>query len=128
MLDAPIDRIHNRAFNVGQSSENYQVRDLAAIVRDTVPGCEIEYAGASGLDSRNYRVDFSRLRSTFAAFEFRWDARRGARELYDVYRRAGLTVQDLQGRRYIRLNQLKHLMSVGDVDDMLRWATASRHS
>ena len=77
--------------------ENYQVRDLAEIVRDTVPGCEVEYAGAGGPDPRNYRVDFSRLAETFPAFRFRWDARKGARQLYDAYRDAALTLDGSAG-------------------------------
>jgi len=121
MLDAPIDRVHNRAFNVGQSAENYQVRDLATIVERTVPGCAIEYAGVAGPDARNYRVDFSRLATTFPDFQFLWNAERGAAQLYDAYREAGLTRDALEGRRFIRLNQLTHLMSTGAVDAQLRW-------
>jgi len=124
MLDAPIDAIHDRAFNVGQSLENYQVRDLGAIVHAVVPNCEVEYAGQGGPDPRNYRVDFSRLATTFPSFRFKWDARKGAAELYEAYRANGLTEADLTGRRFIRLNHLKHLMATGAVDAHLRWNTA----
>jgi nucleoside-diphosphate-sugar epimerase len=124
LLDAPIDAIHDRAFNVGQSLENYQVRDLGAIVRDVVPGCEVEYAGQGGPDPRNYRVDFSRLATTFPSFRFKWDARKGATELYEAYKANGLSLAELTGRRFIRLNQLKHLMASGAVDEQLRWTRA----
>jgi nucleoside-diphosphate-sugar epimerase len=121
MLDAPVELIHDRAFNIGQSLENYQVRDLAEIVRETVPDCDVEYAGAGGPDPRNYRVDFSRLAETFPEFQFRWDARKGAQQLYEAYRDAALTLADLQGRKFIRLNQLKHLLAEGALDDTLHW-------
>ncbi len=124
LLDAPIDTIHDRAFNVGQSLENYQVRDLGTIVRDVVPNCEVEYAGQGGPDPRNYRVDFSRLAETFPSFRFKWDARKGAAELYEAYKANGVTLADLTGRRFIRLNQLKHLMATGEVDGGLRWKGA----
>jgi nucleoside-diphosphate-sugar epimerase len=121
LLEAPRELIHNQAYNIGQNSENYQVRQLADIVKDTVPGCEIEYAGQGGPDPRNYRVDFTRLATTFPKLRFQWNARRGAQQLYAAYKAAGLTVQDLQGRKFIRLNQLKHLLAAGKLDDSLRW-------
>jgi nucleoside-diphosphate-sugar epimerase len=122
MLTAPRDVIHGQAFNVGQDRENYQVRDLGEIVRQTVPGCEVEYAGGpAASDPRNYRVAFGKLATTFPDFALQWDAPRGARQLYDAYREAGLTLDDLQGRKFIRLNQLKHLIEHHLVDDGLRW-------
>ena len=121
VLEAPLADVHNQAFNVGQSSENYQVRDLGEIVRRVVPGCEVEYAGKGGPDPRNYRVNFSRLATTFPTFQFKWNAERGAAQLYAAYRAGGLTAEDMHGRRFIRLNQLKHLMATHEVNADLRW-------
>jgi nucleoside-diphosphate-sugar epimerase len=121
MLEAPRDVIHNRAFNIGQNSENYQVKQLADMVKDTVPNCTLEFAGKGGPDPRNYRVDFSLLAKTFPKLQLQWNARRGAQELYNAYKQAGLTLEDLQGRKFIRLNQLKHLLASAKLDDTLRW-------
>jgi nucleoside-diphosphate-sugar epimerase len=121
MLEAPRDLIHNKAYNIGLNSENYQVRQLAEFVKETVPNCEIEFAGKGGPDPRNYRVDFTRLAKTFPNLKLQWNARRGAQELYNAFKEVGLTLDDLQGRRFIRLNQLKHLLSAGRLDDTLRW-------
>jgi nucleoside-diphosphate-sugar epimerase len=121
MLEAPVDQIHNQAFNVGQSRENYQVRELGDIVHDVVPACEIEYAGQGGPDPRNYRVDFSRFADQFPGFQFKWDARKGAEQLFRAYRVGGLTKDDMAGRRYIRLNQLKYLIASGEVNGELMW-------
>jgi nucleoside-diphosphate-sugar epimerase len=120
-LTAPRELIHNQAYNIGQNSENYQVRDLAEIVREIVPGCEIEFAGKGGPDPRNYRVDFSRLAKTFPQLQLQWTARKGAQQLYAAYQEARLTLEDLQGRKFIRLNQLKHLLATSQLDDSLRW-------
>lgn len=122
-LTVPRELIHNRAFNIGRNDENYQVRQLADIVRETVPGCEIEYAGQGGPDPRNYRIDFTRLAQTFPDLKLEWTARRGARQLYEAYRTCGLTLADFTGRRYVRLAQLKHLLATGLLDDTLRWKT-----
>jgi nucleoside-diphosphate-sugar epimerase len=121
VLQAPADAIHNQAFNVGPDGENYQVCQLAEIAKETVPGCTVEYAGTATPDARNYRVGFTKLKRTFPALEFRWNARRGAQELYRGYRQAGLTFEDFQGRRFTRLRQIQCLASEGRLDCELRW-------
>jgi nucleoside-diphosphate-sugar epimerase len=121
-LESPRDRIHNQAFNVGRNEDNHQVRDLADIVRETVTGCDLEYAGHSNPDPRDYKVDFSKLHSTFPEFQPEWDARKGAAELYAAYQNAELTETDLTNHRFTRLVQLKHLMHSGDLDSKLRWS------
>jgi nucleoside-diphosphate-sugar epimerase len=124
-LVAPRESIHNQAINVGVNDENYQVRDLAEIVRETVPGCEVEYAANGGPDPRSYRVSFDKLTRLLPDFSPAWDARRGAKELYDGVRRIGLTLEDFQGRRFTRLPQFKHLLDTGLLDNTLRWRVAS---
>jgi nucleoside-diphosphate-sugar epimerase len=121
LMEAPRELVHNEAFNIGRNDENYQVRDLATFVKETVPSCEIEYAGKGGADPRNYRVDFTKLARTFPNLKLQWTARRGAQELYEACKAVALTANELQGRRFIRLNQLKHLLAGGRLDDTLRW-------
>ncbi len=121
VLKAPKDTIHNQAFNVGVNGENYQVRDIAEFVRETVPGCEVEYAGEGGPDPRNYRVDFTKLATLLPDFKAQWNAKRGAEELYAKFKEVGLTLDDFQGRRYVRLRQLKYLLEEGLLDDNLQW-------
>lgn len=121
VLTAPRETVHNHAFNVGANGENYQVRELAQIVHETVPGCNVEYAAQGRPDPRSYRVDFSKLTNVLPVFRPRWNARLGAQELYDAFKRFKLSLEDFQGRKYIRLNQLKHLLSIENLDNTLRW-------
>jgi nucleoside-diphosphate-sugar epimerase len=120
LLDAPEDLIRGEAFNVGSDEQNYLVRDLAEVLAD-VTGCGIEIAEGSSADQRSYRVDFSKLATTFPDLSFEWDARRGARELVDAYRRVGLTAEEFQGERYIRIRRLLSLWDDGALDADLRW-------
>lgn len=121
VLVAPKEAIHNQAFNVGVNGENYQVRDLAEIVREMVSGCRVEFAGQGGPDPRNYRVDFSKLSRTLPEYKPKWNAKLGAKELYSTFQRVGLTPEDFQGRKYIRLAQLKYLINLGYLDSNLQW-------
>jgi nucleoside-diphosphate-sugar epimerase len=123
LLAAPRELVHGEAFNVG-SGENYRVRELADIVRDTVPGCEVEYAGTGDPDARSYRVDFTKLARTLPELRFEWDARRGAAELHDAYRAAELSWDDFDGDRFVRLRRLRRLLDGGSLDDRLRWQTS----
>jgi nucleoside-diphosphate-sugar epimerase len=124
VLDAPREAIHNQAFNVGATEENYQVRDLGEIVSKTVAGSMVSYAGKSSPDARNYRVNFSKIRQAMPEFRTEWTARRGAVELLAACRELNLREADLQNRRYIRLKQLRHLLDTGELDDTLRWRKA----
>lgn len=96
VLDAPRDAIHNETFNVGDTSENYRIRELADIVSEVVPGCRVEYAPGGGPDKRCYRVTCDKVRRMLPSFRTQWTARKGAQELYDAYRAIGLTAKDLE--------------------------------
>jgi nucleoside-diphosphate-sugar epimerase len=124
-LEAPREVIHNQAFNVGRSEENYQVRDLAEIVRQTVPGCEVSYASDAGPDTRCYRVSFAKIMNALPAFKPVWDARKGAKELYDTYVKVGLRAEDFEGPRYMRIAHIKGLLASGRLDSTLRWTAKS---
>ncbi len=125
VLEAPLEAVHNEAFNVGANEENYQVRDLAEIVRETVPGSRIEYAEGAGPDKRSYRVSFDKIRTRLPKFLPRWDARRGALQLYRGYRRLGLTAEQFSGPRFRRVGRVRDLLSSGALDSSLRWAATA---
>ncbi len=123
ILEAPLEAVHNQSFNVGRNEDNYRVRELAEIVKETVPGTEIEYAADAGPDKRCYRVDCSKIRRVLPSFEPVWDARKGAVELYETYKRIGLKVEDFEGIRYKRIAHIKALIAEGSIDESLRWKT-----
>ena len=125
-LEAPRDLVHNRAFNVGRTQENYQIRDIADIVLGIVPGSRVTYAPGGGPDPRCYRVNCDEIAWTLPAFQPRWTVPDGVRELYDAYRSNGLTYErfDGDGSRYLRIKHLQRLQAGGRVDNTLRWTAA----
>ena len=120
-LDAPREAVHNETFNVGDTKENYRISELADIVKEIVPGCEIEYAPGGGPDKRCYRVSCDKIRRVMPAFHTKWTARQGAQELYDAYRAVGLTAADLAQTPFTRISQIQRLMKAGKLDSSLRW-------
>ena len=121
LLEAPKHLVHNEAFNVGRTEENYQMRDLAKIVMETVPGSQVTFAEGAGPDKRCYRVNCDKIRNRIPAFRPRWTARQGARQLYQAYKDLGLTLSDFEGARYMRIQHVKKLQSKGKIDSNLRW-------
>ena len=121
MLTAPRELIHCQAFNVGVTTENYQIRELAEIVNEIIPGCEIEYAQDGGPDPRCYRVDFNKLARTLPECKLQWTARKGAEELYTAIQQYGLKLDEFEGPRYRRISHIQELLSTGRLDSSLRW-------
>jgi nucleoside-diphosphate-sugar epimerase len=123
VLQAPLDAIHNQAFNIGANHLNHQIIELAKIVTETVPGCRLEILAQPGADQRTYKTDFSKFAQTFPDFQFRWDARAGARELYEAFTSRNLTHEAFTDIRFTRLKWLRHLLENGELDASLRWQT-----
>lgn len=121
MLDAPREVVHNQAFNVGIDAENYRIRELAEIVRETVPGCRVEYASDAEPDKRSYRVNFGKIARLVPEFQPEWNARRGAQELYAAYQKYGVKLDEFEGPKYKRIDHIKQLLSSGELDSTLRW-------
>jgi nucleoside-diphosphate-sugar epimerase len=121
VLEAPVEKVHTKAFNVGRTPENYRIRQLAQIVIDTVPGSRIEYADGAGPDRRCYRVDCEELPRQVPAFRPLWDARRSAQQLRNTYSSVGLQPGDFEGPRFSRVAHLRELLDSGELDAGLRW-------
>jgi nucleoside-diphosphate-sugar epimerase len=127
VLNAPIDLVHNQIFNVGITEENYQMRELANIVKETVPGSRIEYAKNAGPDNRNYRADCSKLVQTLPEYKPKWNAHRGAEEIFDAIKKSGLTsIEEFEGPPYNRIAHIKKLINSGKLDNNLQWTLRTR--
>jgi nucleoside-diphosphate-sugar epimerase len=119
-LEAPREAVFDQAFNVGMDSENRQVADIAAVVAEAVPGCDVRVTGEFGGDPRSYRVDFTKIGRQVPTFKPHWSTLDGARELATAYREHGLTREMLRDR-FTRLAWLKALQEQGRLTQDLRW-------
>ncbi len=120
VLEAEPESVWNEAFNVGITEQNYRIRELAEIVAGVAPDCRIEYAEGAGPDVRCYRVDCDKIRRVLPGFQPVWDAEKGARELYDSYAAAALTLEEFEGPRYQRVAHIRKLIGEGVIDANLR--------
>jgi nucleoside-diphosphate-sugar epimerase len=120
-LSAPADLIHNEAFNVGRTGENYQIRDVANLVAEIVPDCEVAFAAGAAADTRDYRVDFSKIESTLPDFRPEWTLARGITELYEAYTDVPMTAELWSSDRYVRLRTIRSQIDRGVLDQDLRF-------
>ena len=118
VLEAPRDAVHNQAFNVGSSVENYQIRDVASLVQEVVKGCVVKYLEGGGPDPRCYRVNCDKIGRHLPGFRTEWTVRRGVEELYQAYVRNGLTREQFDG--YTRLKRIQEWLGDGRLDANLR--------
>lgn len=119
-LKAPVEVIHNQIFNVGDTNENYRVKEIAEIVGKVFTGCEVTF-GDSGGDNRSYRVSFDKIKDELPGFSCEFDLLKGAKELYNIFEKIDLKPEVFKDRPYTRLKQLQYLMSTNQVNDELYW-------
>jgi nucleoside-diphosphate-sugar epimerase len=120
VLEAPRELIHNQAFNVGRTEENYRVREVADMVAEVVPGAKVTYAEGASPDIRNYRVNCDKI-AKLPGFEPVWTVRKGIEEVYETYKRHSLTAEQFLSSQFIRLKRVCELQNRGFLDEMLAW-------
>ena len=119
-LEAPRDIVHNQIFNVGDTSNNYQVREIAKIVAEIFKGCQLSF-GQNGSDNRSYRVSFDKINKTLPGFKCEWDAVRGAQQLFDLFTQIDMTEETFLFRGFTRLKQLEYLLRTQQIDRDFFW-------
>lgn len=120
VLAAPRERVHGQILNVGDSNENYQVREVAEIIAGTFPGCRLTVGNSDG-DNRSYRVSFDKIREVLPEYRCRWTVPLGAEQLRARFEQIDMTQDVFQDRAFTRLKQLEYLLKSGKVDEMLHW-------
>jgi nucleoside-diphosphate-sugar epimerase len=127
-MEAPREKVHNETFNVGLTSENYRISELAEIVTETVPGSRIKYDPEGGPDKRCYRVSCEKIARVLPNFRFQWTARKGAQELYQAYKNAGLTAADVESGRFFRIKTIQKRLDAGELNKSLLWTKVEKHA
>ena len=108
-IEAPPELVLSRAFNVGVPNGNFTVRDIAEAAQRAVPGCELVFTGEHGVDSRTYKVGFSRiLNELHDYYKPEWDLDMGGKELVELFDKINFKEDQFRGRDTIRLQQLKY--------------------
>ncbi len=121
VIEAPVEKVNGVAFNTGRNEDNHQVKDIAKLVGEIVPGCEVIITGEQGSDSRSYKVDFSKIKTELPGFKPQYDLKRGIEQLLEYYKRYNMNREKFEGRYFTRLKQLNYLISQKKIDSNLYW-------
>ncbi|MGH7380669.1 MAG: NAD-dependent epimerase/dehydratase family protein [Candidatus Methylomirabilales bacterium] len=119
-LDAPREVVHDQIFNVGDTKENYQVKEIAEIVARVFPGCKLTL-GVNNRDNRTYRVCFDKINTQLPGFRCRRDSMSGVMELLELFERINLSRETFEFRTFTRIKQLEHLIKTRQIDDRFFW-------
>ena len=120
LMEADRSLVHDEAFNVGSTAENYRISEVAEIVGG-VTGVEVKMSDESFNDLRNYRVNCDKLVDRFPDAAPRWTVHRGAESLKAAMEANGLTIDDLEGAKFMRLRHLQESVAAGNLSHDLRW-------
>jgi nucleoside-diphosphate-sugar epimerase len=120
VLHASKDVVGNQIFNVGKDDQNFRIKEVAEIAKQTVPNSEIKYVEGAEPDERSYRVEFGKIASALPEFKPQWTVPMGAKQLYEAYQKVGLVVEEFEGPRYRRITHLENSLKSGVVDSTLR--------
>lgn len=107
-MNAPKEKIHNKAVNIGANEENYQVKDVAEFVQKLIPEAEVVFTGEVGEDPRNYRVNFDKLNQILPEFRLEYSLFDGMKELFEKYKEHNFSASDFDGDQFVRLRTLKN--------------------
>ena len=126
VLEAPRELVHNESFNVGITSENYRVREVAQMVEEVVPNSKVTYAGDASPDARNYRVNCDKIRKALPGYQPSWTVRKGVEEVYQAYCENKTTRDEFLSSSFIRLKKIRELQNAGMLDSTLSWSNTGR--
>jgi hypothetical protein len=96
------------------------VREIAEIVADTFPGCDLSF-GDQGADNRSYRVNFDKINSQLPGFACEWDAARGARQLRTVFESIDMSEEIFNAPPFTRLRRLEELLRTRQINEDFYW-------
>lgn len=120
VLEAPAETVHNKAFNVARNEDNYRISEIADAVGAAVPDSRISYAADAGPDTRNYRVDSSKIMTEVSGFRPHWHLKAGISELYETYQKTGLKLDAFEGPTFSRIQYLRARLEEGVIGEDLR--------
>ncbi|MEV6931036.1 SDR family oxidoreductase [Dactylosporangium sp. NPDC051485] len=124
LMEVDRGRVHAKAYNIGRTSENYLIRDVANLVAEAVPGSEPTFAEGAGADLRNYRVTCDLIEREIPEFQPQWNVKLGVEQLVEAYQRHGLTIEQFKSEKHQRIKRIQALLAAGKLDGDLRWVAA----
>jgi nucleoside-diphosphate-sugar epimerase len=125
ILRAPDEGGRYLVVNTGSNDRNYQVRDLARAVAETLPGTTININSKAPVDSRSYRVDFSMFESLARAHQPQVTLSQSITELVAGLRRMNFKDGAFRQSAFMRLHVLRDHIAERRLSEDLVWLSKS---
>ena len=109
------------AINAGCNESNFQVKDLAEIVRDVLPDVTVSINSDAPPDKRSYQVDFGRFQSLAPDHQPQVPLRQSVEELVRGLKTMGFSDAKFRESQFVRLRVLNRLREEGRISGDLQW-------
>lgn len=103
VLKMPLNAVRNQTFNVGSNDQNFQIKQIAELIKQRVPSAEI-INNDDITDKRNYWVNFNKISRTLG-FIPEWTVERGIDQVIEAIR--GGKIKDYRDAKYSNIKFLK---------------------
>ena len=123
--------------NVGSDENNLQIIEIAKVIQNVIPGCELKYLAENpgldkeglikdrkiknGSDTRTYKVSFEKIKKTLPNFYCDWNVERGVIDMVSLFEQISFNKETFNQRGFYRLQELEYLYEKGFLSDDLRW-------
>lgn len=126
--------------NVGDTQQNFQIIEIAEMVKNEVPGCEITYLQnikdsspardldlvrdrkvQNGVDTRTYQVSFELIKNTLPGFQCDWSVQKGIQTMIHYFNELPLTEEQFNNIDFYRLQKMEYLLRNGYLSPDLFW-------
>ncbi len=114
------------AVNTGFDEWNFQIKDLAFLVRDVIPRTEVAINSNALADKRSYRVSFSKYRELSGKVSPKADIHQTIKKIINTVAEVKYSDMNFRESIYIRLNCLKKMFDRGDLSNQLKFSNHTK--
>jgi len=112
VMNAPVEKINGEVFNVGSNEQNYQIIQVANMIRDIVPYTKVEIVPEDA-DKRSYNVNFDKI-SNSLGFKINHSSIEGSVEVKQAIEKGVIDIDD------IRTSTVKYYQYLIKADKILK--------
>ncbi len=108
VLEAPIDVVGGKTFNVGTEENNYTINKIGELIKEVIPSANVVIENKD-VDKRDYKVDFSRIRKTLG-IKMRMSMSDGIKEIKEAFEKnpdLDYTKRRYSNIKFLEKNHLK---------------------
>ncbi|MEO9307224.1 MAG: SDR family oxidoreductase [Nitrososphaera sp.] len=140
-IDLEYNEEHPLILNVGDTRNNYQIIEIANIIKESVANSEIYFLGndpkldktglvgdkkiQDGVDVRTYKISFEKIKKYINGFQCDWSLQKGILDMINQLKNYNLTESQFSNINFYRLQKLEYLHKNNLITEDMLWTNKS---